>query len=383
MIGKVNLDRYARRTLGACLLALFLLTPTMGGGTASAEQTQSQLTGCAQQISQAANIEAQSFQQGSAVLLAEGSWQFSSVTVTYKASFDSVFDSWSFDSSCHVALTAVNIVFQLRNATENAGYVIVRENPEANQVVGVSIQVSSGTATTNTYWSGYEMAGNADDTTYVYESIADWSIPSVSQPYSGACTGGLICSVLVWPGLVRTTGGGTGVAQAGTESNLTCGSVSCIAGYNMWYEFYPQEGMRIICNSHSGSGDSIEAYVLNQGITGGNTSLWNLEITDSTIDQSCTVTGHADSGIGTPRLAEFLLERPSEGLSFATLPKFTTVAVSGSMYYGGSAKGIYTPYSNGWYTQYVMKNSGYTNINTTAVGSSNSFSETYNTGQGT
>ncbi|HEV2139339.1 MAG TPA: hypothetical protein VGR53_10915 [Nitrososphaerales archaeon] len=311
--------------------------------------------------------------------MAETSQQFEQATFSYKASFDSVFDSWSFDSSCNVTLTSVNIVFQLKNATGSAGYAIVEESPLTDSIFKVTLQQHNPSASTGSdSWSGYEMTGNADGTVAVYESIASWSIPTVSQPYGTACQTPAYCDLSVWPGLVRKAGGTSGIAQTGSDSKLFCTSVCGLPSANLWYEFFPQQSTEVDCNDYASPGDSVQAYVLNQGWNGGSTSLWNLQITDNTISQSCTVTGYSFN-IGVPLLAEFLTERPKIGGAYSNLLQFNQFSITGNMYYSGATRGIYGPYSNGWYTLYVMEacHSTPPNITTGAVTSTNTFTQTY------
>ncbi len=320
--------------------------------------------------------------------MAESSQQFEQAAAPYTVSFDSVFDKWSFDASCDVSLTSINIVFQLRNSTGFAGYAVAAEDPGATRVVSAALQLHDPRAQTLIYnptWSGYEFTGNADQTTKVYEAIADWSIPNISQPSFGACESSIGCALAVWPGLSHDQGGGCstctdhGIAQTGSLSTLYCSSAACgIPFAQLWYEFWNQEPHAILCDNYSSIGDSIQAYVLNQGYNGGSTALWNLQITDNTIRQSCTVTSYSDN-FGVPLLAEFITERPEYGATYAQLPNFNQFSMTGNMYYSGSVTGIYTPYSNGWYYLDVMEACGSPppNITTGNVNSANTFTQTY------
>ena len=137
------------------------------------------------------------------------------------------------------------------------------------------------------------------------------------------------------------------------------------------------------CNTAK-AGDSIQTYVVNEAVYGGNPNDWDLQVYDVTqggSQSACTVNGHYDSGIGTPYLAAFILEREYTGgfPPYCTLPKFGSIAYTATMYTGGT----YGPYTNGWYNLFVMQNSGYTNINTGAVNSANTFTSTWQTSSGT
>ena len=320
--------------------------------------------------------------------MAENSRQFLEASRGYNVSFDSVFDAWGFDNNCNVTLRSINIVFQLKNSTGFAGYAVATEDAEVTRVVNVTLQLHNpGSSPTKTpHYTGYDLMGNADGTTKVYEALADWSIPNAGQPYSGACESLNGCDVSVWPGVVHCPLGVStptcsleGVAQTGSDSELLCPQSGCSLSFpyaDLWYEFWPQQSHEVLCTGVAAYPfDSVQAYVLNQGWNGGSTSLWNILITDNTTNQSCSITGHSFN-IGVPLLAEFIAEDPAG----YTLSKFNQFGIAGNMYYSGSTTGIYTPYSNGWYYQWYTEPCNYPppSINLGAVNSANTFSETWN-----
>ena len=84
-----------------------------------------------------------------------------------------------------------------------------------------------------------------------------------------------------------------------------------------------------------------------------------------------------------PKYAPFISERPTFFGGLSRLPEFDSVTMSsGSIYYSGSSKSISTPYSNGWYNEYVMLNDGNENIDVGGV-SGGTFTQTYLTSDGT
>ncbi len=348
-------------------------------------------SGCTQQISQAAAYHQTTFDQQAAIAVAQSNSRFSQYQ-QYNPVFSSIFDNWSFDASCNVTLEHVSVVFQITNSSKTE-MVVVQENPQADEVTSISVQ-NHGSASwnynhTNTFWSGYEFGANSGATTPIYDAYGAWSVPSISQPNppSGACpSNGLDdCILLVWTGLDHSTFGGTGIAQTGTDSDLECPSgPPCSTGgvytYSLWYEFWPQQSSLVSCASTS-PGDSIETYVDNQAQWGGNPNYWDLQVADITSGQACTISSYSDSGIGTPYLAAFILERENLGFLYSTLPQFGSVAYTATMNTGGSS-GSYT---SGWYNLFVMQNGSpaQTNIATSAVNSANTFTSTWQTSYGT
>jgi len=348
-------------------------------------------SGCSPQVAQSANVEAATFNQAEAISLAENSRQFTQAAAVYTVSFDSVFDGWNFTSDCSVTLTGVNVVFQAENESGFEGYIVATESPQTSQVTTVTFQPRISAMSTPVYtsnWSGYEFKGSADGANKVYEALADWSIPTISQPNSGGrCESSEGCYLSVWPGIVHCPEGGgngcspSGIAQGGTDSALLCSSSACgIPFAFLWYEFYPQQPQPVICNNNNiNLGDSVQAYVLNQGLNGGSTLLWNILVTDNKSNQACSITGYSFN-IDLPLLADFIAERPGSQGNQADLPQFNQFSISGDIDTGSNV-GIYVPYSNGWYNDHAMEACYPTpppNINLGAVNSANTFTETYN-----
>ncbi len=390
--GIVLLLRFAHTSrvfaLSCSALLVLLMIPSSVPVVAS-----SSLNSCDEQV--ASQIDSLSFliNDARAVSLALSSPQLAAVSKGYSLTFNSLFNRWSFDSTCKVTWISVNVVFARVNSTGFTGYVVVSENPSQTEVNSVTLQQqtfrASGYQRSSINWSGYQFAGALDNgTTAVWEAIADWAVPTVSTPYSGACQS-TNCDYAVWIGLTHDQSGAAGIAQTGSD-----GQVNSLGGatYQLWYEFYPNNA--VFCFNMGGPGDSIHAYVLNQAVNpGGNSNLYNILVSDNTQGQSCSVPNQNFGSMGTPHLGNFIGERAKIGGVRATLAQFTSYSMSGSIYYSGSTTGIYTPYSNGWYTQFSMVNAGSqntcsgqplgSNICVSAVNTSNSFTQTWVTSQGT
>lgn len=311
--------------------------------------------------------------------------------------FDSSSDSWSWDSSCNVTLNSVNVVFSASNSKRFAGYLVATEDAGLTRVLNVSSQNGNPSMTAyNTHlWAGYEVAGSSDTTNSVWESLATWNIPAANEPYTDACDNVTKsnCDLGVWTGLVNVAGGnGSGrylLAQGGTESWLGCktsgGVYKCASHYYLWYQFPNKENVSVRCSLNGiDSGDAISAYVLNQGETGANSSIYNLQVSDTTANKACTVSNFGFK-MGVPHYAEFELEWP---YGFR-LPKFSSFTLTGNLYYSGSVRGMYTPYTNGWYNVYTMRNClepgsspCYTDVTPGSVSSSNGFTLTWSSSSG-
>lgn len=331
----------------------------------------------------ASNISAatQNFDSRKALSLAMDSSGFKEKTVGLGVQFNSIFDTWTFDSSGTVTWDTVNVVFSGTETNGSAVNVVVTEDPGLLSVVAVTTQHVALHATTSTNWSGYTFTGNAGGTAPVYEAYSSWTEPAVSEPQAYWCFFAH-CDFAIWPGLTATSLGSTGIVQAGSNSGLYC-TAGCSYYYYGWYEFYP--AALVQCNNFPVSpGDSMAADIINHARTGGSSTLYDIYVYDFTSGRTCSVTNQSFTNFNTPYYGQFIGERLqwSDG-SYSRLPKFGSVTMSGSIYYGGALQGIYNPYSNGWYTQVIMTNGGNTNIQVGSVSSSSAFTQTWLTSAGT
>jgi Peptidase A4 family len=315
-----------------------------------------------------------------ALSLAESTPAFQTYSVGYEEQFNSIFNTWSFNSQGAVTWKTVNVVYSISNSTGFKANLVITESPGLLGVIGTALQISPMTAGTSTNWSGYTFSGNSGSSTPVYEAYATWTVPSVSEPQSYFCYFAH-CDLSIWPGLTAQSGGSSGIVQAGTDSGLYC-TAGCSYYYYGWYEFYPAGS--VTCSSFPVSpGDSVGADIVNSGEYGGSTTSYAVYVYDFTAGNTCSTSKTGYSGFTVPYYGQFIAERPSFGGTLARLPKFGSVTMSGDVYYGSSLTGIYTPYSYGWYIKTTMVNSGNTNINVGSVSSSSSFTQTWSTSSGT
>jgi hypothetical protein len=287
----------------------------------------------------------------------------------------------------------VNVVFSIWNGTGFGGYLVVTEDHQTNLILSANVQVTAFTYRGEN-WSGYEMGGSIDFTNPVWQSTADWTVPTADENPQGWCDATKSpygCDFGVWTGLTHFShggsgGAGTGIAQTGSRSFVPCQTVSgqwqCTRTYQLWYQFWPADTYAIPCQTIN-NGDSIHAYVTNQAINpGGNSSKYNLMISDNTLSVSCSVSNRSFA-IGNTYFGEFIGEI---GGAYR-LAKFSPVTTTGYVYYSGSSHGIYTPYNNGWYNPYVMSlcilfGGCFTNTAIGSVNTNNAFTQTWQSSQG-
>jgi hypothetical protein len=313
------------------------------------------------------------------VELAEANSAYAAYSRSYSLEYQHIQFIWSFNQDGDAALTSVNVIFAMSDPAGFAGYLAVVEDADTGSVIEVSTQMGERKYATDDTWSGYVVSGNSGATNPVYEAYALWAEPSVSVPASG-CT--LVhCDVGVWPGLTAVYGGSTGIVQAGTDSGIYC-IFGCTYYYWAWYEFYP-DGAVTCQNFPMSAGDSMGAVIWNHAGEGGSSTVYDVYVNDYTTSRVCSLLDESYTEFTTPYYASFVVERPYIQGSPARLPQFNTISIKGELYYDSALRGMYTPYSNGWYTAITMVNGGYTNDVVNSVSTSHYFNVTWNTSSGT
>lgn len=358
------------------LLVLILLLPALGS-TGSAQS--SSLTNTIRSNIQGATAN---FDSQKAIGLAEASQGFQHESANHSLAFNSIFDTWNFDSSGSVTWITVNVVFSFSSSDGTTKNLVITEDPALTSVREVNVQNSTyhGGTSYSTNWSGYTFTGNSGATNPVYEAYAYWSVPTVSEPQAYFCFFAH-CDLSLWAGLTATSGGSTGIVQAGTDSGLYC-TVGCSYYYYGWYEFYPAGS--VTCSNSFSPNNVASADIYNHAENGGSSTVYDIYVYNLTTGTACSVTNHSFTNFNTPYYGQFIGERPSFGGSPARLPKFGSVTMTGDIFYPvNHYVGIYTPYSNGWYTKIIMQNSGNTNIQVGSVSSSSGFTQTWLTSSGT
>ncbi len=339
---------------------------------------------CLDKIEQDMQLQGSKIDSVKAISQVSGNEELKSKLQGYNSAFNSIFGNWNFDTtSCTAALQNVNIVYSLSRNNVYVKNVVATLDPALTKISSVSEHVGSFNfnSTTSTNWSGYEFVGASPNPPIVYEAKATWTVPSVSEPWSGACFF-THCDLAIWSGLEDTLGAtNKHLAQAGTDSGVYCTS-GCSYFYNSWYEFLPNASVQCTGKEPSPS-DSMRVTITNQAKNGGSQSQYTALIEDLTKSTACGVVNYDYPSMTTPHYAPFINERPIVGGSTARLPQFSSDTVTGYMYYSGSEPTIYTPFNAGLYTKSTMINGGNTNIVISGVNTSGQYTSTWHTSNGT
>jgi len=98
----------------------------------------------------------------------------------------------------------------------------------------------------------------------------------------------------------------------------------------------------------------MKVTVLNEAYNGGDSRKYDITMLDATTGKSCGLSGAFDFNIGTPRYADFIVERPLVAGGLANLPQFGDFPLEFIL-------GSFGPIESGWYVQDTMVNNGNTN----------------------
>jgi len=174
---------------------------------------------------------------------------------------------------------------------------------------------SSGSAASSYNWSGYVNTNGVTSygSSSFYYIFGDYVVPVARQAYS-KCDGGWDWSV-TWVGI---DGWGSGdVLQAGSESDAYCSKGTTATYYSAWYEWYPY-GWTRITSLPIIPGDDLFVEVWSTSSTAGHAYLVNYNT-----NQYVTINFSAPPGthlVGNS--AEWIVERPSIGGTYATLANY-------------------------------------------------------------
>lgn len=347
---------------------------------AAVEQT-SPDSGCIDQTVNEMHSKASTLDNPKAIAMAVQNNEFKSKTQGFVTKFNSIFNNWSFDlANCHVSeWQTVNVVHSLYNANDGSYMknIVVTLDPTLTQVVSVTEHVGAFYAHSRDtlYWAGYEFTGASytyptpPTSPNVWEAKATWTQPSVSVPTvpSNACRtdlGKQPCNLAIWTGLEDAFGAAnTHIAQAGSDAKITC-NPSCTTNYFFWYQIDTDNPATICDGTSFTAGHGVQAIVTNQKKTNGDPWKYNLSVIDTSTAVGCSTTGVSYTDMQSPVIAAFINERAEYNPPYhATLAKFSSDTITGTMYYNGASTGISTPYANGWYDRIRMVNSGTVNIN--------------------
>jgi hypothetical protein len=164
-------------------------------------------------------------------------------------------------------------------------------------------------------WSGYlnyNGVGSYGTSSY-YFVYSDFIVPPAAQAF-GACTGGWDWESS-WVGIDGY--GSPDVLQAGIEADAYCSGTTKSTYYSPWYEWYPNYETRIT-NLAIAPGDDYFVEVWSTSSTAGHAYLLNRNT-----NTAVSISFAAPAGthlIG--NVAEWVVERPTVGGTFATLTNY-------------------------------------------------------------
>jgi hypothetical protein len=360
------------------IVAAMMLVPFSATLSASAaiNQTTDISDECKDKISKQMHEKAVPINDEKAKALVSAQKEFQTKSVGRDTRFANISHTWSFDKNCDVTLVANTLTYYTYNGTNVEKVITVAVDPQITKTLSIT---EKDPMYYSTNWAGYTMRGaSSPGTVPVYEAKGKWTTPAASEPWSGACQA-VHCDVAIWPGLTNTSGGSTGIVQAGTDSGYSCIGF-CANFYDAWWELWPNPSNSCF-GFNLGSGHSITTDVWSNAKNGGSVSLYNVSIIDATSGSSCSVSNQSFAQMGTPYYAQYIDERPGD--PSVRLPSFPDHSITGWIYYGGSLKNIFTPYNNNWKTEILMVNGGNTNIDPGAVDTGGAFLQDYISSSGT
>lgn len=305
-----------------------------------------------------------------------------------------VTQGWNIDPvKCTAELIETNVHFIAIDSHDEKREIIVKEDPNSFRPTDVFVILESEkpkhATATSANWAGYSIKGaSTEASSEVYSAYLAYTVPTPNDPTPFDCsTGNERCFISVWTGISRNLDG-SGMVQTGTDSICTGNNCSTGRSYTQWFELVnlSNQSTSLTCATDLlvSAGDSMAAQVTNGLKDGGSSNSYDLYLINITDNRQCTLLSQTGN-YGTPRYAEYIVERPNFSGNLAKLAQYSTISnMYGTIYYGGSSKGIYTPYSQGssWYHDISMLNSGNTNISNSAITSLSKFTSTWLTSQG-
>lgn len=368
-------------------LSLFAQTANIPAAYSQTDDVEATVSNdCTHQTSEDMHLKDQSLDTEKALRMANSDQAYLTAVNGNVSKFNGINTIWNLDLvNCKASTKQqVNVDYSIYLA--NGTYVksiAVSLDPSLSKVISTTEYVAGTYShqSDSINWAGNEYAANSftyptppacsagSTANCVWESFATWTIPTVSVPTtpSFACRtdqGKQPCDLAQWTGLEDSFLAGNGnLAQAGTDGKIVC-SPSCTTTYFMWYEFLSPGVPATNCiGLGTTSGHSIRSIVTSHGKTGGTTTLYDISLLDLSNITGCSTTSVSYTQMAFPRMADFINERAQyNSMAKATLAKFSSDAITGSMYYNGGSHGISTPNTNGWYNSDRMKNGANINI---------------------
>ncbi|MGI0026558.1 MAG: hypothetical protein ACREAD_01780 [Nitrosopumilaceae archaeon] len=336
----------------------------------SSTSIQPDSTNCVSQVEQKADTINRSLDTSKAISLASNAGDLKTRIQGYNSTFNSIFDTWSYDKNCNLTMKTINVVYSLYNATGFVKNVVITEDPNSSQINNITEQKPpkfSGFVN----WSGYEMYGsNTPQNDLTYKTQAIWNVPSVYEPYIGACFF-QPCDLGIWTGLSPSSGGlalngSAALVQTGTDSCVGDFPNQCTSGsFYAWYEFLDtNHAPPVVCNLLNVN-DQVSVDVINEQSGGNPTNKYDIHNVDTTASTMCTpIIGHIFN-TDTPHYAQYINERIGTTQQNAeAVPKFGSDTMIGYMTdHDTGFQSISVPYGKGFYNISTMNDQSGQNIN--------------------
>lgn len=215
----------------------------------------------------------------------------------------------------------------------------------------------------------------------------NWAIPTPNDPPQLDCgtSGDQLCNISVWTGISETSGGNN-MAQVVTDSFCIGNNCSSGRSYQGELETVPGGVVSTCATVTFAANDQMYGEVSNQFRSGGSVTKYDMYLINTSRGQTCSIP-NVTLGSTDPHYAHFMTERAKYNPTntYTNLASFSPISsIYGTLYYGGANHLAYDAYSQGssWYLTKTMNN-GVDNESISAINSSNQFSVTWLTSQGT
>ena len=206
--------------ISALLIGFALLSPV--ALIPSAKATNGILSqDCIKNSINAAQAKGHLLDEVKARMLASSSNEFKTDTQGNTIQNGSVINSWTIGKSdCSLTWNGVEVFYFLTDAKGHQNTLVITLDPQLTKVTSVNeyktIHANMGSSTFIN-WSGYEFAGNSNNSTDVDQAEGQWNVPQVSQPSTGGNCSTRICNLMIWDALEDRWGASDGLlAQTGS-----------------------------------------------------------------------------------------------------------------------------------------------------------------------
>lgn len=275
--------------------------------------------------------------------------------------FSTTDDQWSFTRDCSVTLSGVNAIFGLNSSSGLEKWLVLDETANLSKVTRAYVAPVGKISTTGTVWSGYQLWGNANNSTGVFESGINFTQPKPIYPTecdnSGStciCGNYGTCEVAVWAGLSDTKDATSDkLAQDGTDALIQCQN-GCVYSYGGIYDLLPSNWTPCDPSGGISAGNNVEAVTYDEAGSKGIAYIdyYDFTISDISTLQACTKTGL--SYAMSPSIAEQEFEWPTDcnqSGSCSSFADYASVIANGFTWYNNGVVNDYTVYNLGYYQQ--------------------------------